>query len=129
MTQRFQKHPFLALFDGADPNASTAERLTSTTALQALFLMNDAFLHDQAQGFAARLMSERSDDSGRLKRAYELAVGRPASADEQAEAMGFLERARASLRAGGVAADQLTQEAWKSFVRALFLTHELIYVE
>ena len=26
MTQRFQKHPFLALFDGPDTNASTEAR-------------------------------------------------------------------------------------------------------
>ena len=26
MTQRIQRHPFLALFDGADTNASTADR-------------------------------------------------------------------------------------------------------
>jgi len=129
MTQRFQKHPFLALFDGADTNASTAERLTSTTALQALFLMNDPFVHQQAQGFAGRLLSERADDAGRLNRAYELALGRPSRADEAAEAMAFLQRARASLQGAGISPDQLTAQTWQSFVRALFLTHEFIYVE
>ena len=39
MTQRIQRHPFLALFDGPDTNASTGVRTTSTTPLQALFLM------------------------------------------------------------------------------------------
>jgi hypothetical protein len=129
MAQRFQKHPFLALFDGADTNASTAERLTSTTALQALYLMNDPFVHQQAEGFAARLLSERSDDGSRLKRAYELALGRPCTADEQAQAMAFLERARANLQGAGIAPDQLAAETWRSFVRALFLTHEFVYVE
>ena len=41
MIQRIQRHPFLAIFDGADPAASTALRLTSTTPLQALFLLNE----------------------------------------------------------------------------------------
>ncbi|MCI0464560.1 MAG: PSD1 and planctomycete cytochrome C domain-containing protein, partial [Gemmataceae bacterium] len=48
MTQRIQRHPFLATFDGPDTNASTAVRTTSTTSLQALFLMNDPFVHEQA---------------------------------------------------------------------------------
>ncbi|HND56691.1 MAG TPA: DUF1553 domain-containing protein, partial [Pirellulaceae bacterium] len=47
MTQRIQRHPYLALFDGADPSTSTGARLTSTTPLQALFLLNDPLLHRQ----------------------------------------------------------------------------------
>ena len=39
MTQRIQRHPFLALFDGPDTNSSTANRPVSTTALQALYLI------------------------------------------------------------------------------------------
>jgi hypothetical protein len=34
MTQRIQRHPFLAIFDGPDTGASTASRGTSTTTLQ-----------------------------------------------------------------------------------------------
>jgi mono/diheme cytochrome c family protein len=129
MTQRFQKHPFLALFDGADTNASTELRKTSTTALQALFLMNDPFVHKQAKGFAARLMSDRGDDAGRIERAYELALGRPASAEEQAEAVDYLGKIHAKLKAAGVPPDQLLAQTWQSFVRAVFLSNEFIYVE
>src|SRR5262249_9694573 len=110
MTQRFQKHPFFALFDGADTNASTAERHTSTTALQALFLMNDPFVHQRAQGFARRLLAERPDDAGRVQRAYELALGRPCTAEERDNATGFLGQAREGLLWGGTPADQLSAE-------------------
>jgi Protein of unknown function (DUF1549)/Protein of unknown function (DUF1553)/Planctomycete cytochrome C len=65
MTQRIQRHPYLAIFDGADPSASTPRRLTSTTPLQALFLLNDPLVHDQAGKFANRLLSERADDTAR----------------------------------------------------------------
>jgi hypothetical protein len=129
MTQRFQKHPFLALFDGADPNASTAARVTSTTALQALFLLNDPFVQRQAQGLAGRLLSYRADDGGRIDRAYQLALGRPTSAEEQAEAKVYLGQVRAQLQAARVPADQLPAQTWQSFVRALFLTNEFVYVE
>jgi hypothetical protein len=129
MTQRFQKHPFFGLFDGADTNTSTPMRTTSTTALQALFLMNDPFVHQRVQGFAGRLLSERADDAGRIERAYQLALGRPATDDEQAEAKDYLARAHAQLQAAGVRPEQLTARIWQSFVRAVFLTNEFIYVE
>src|SRR5262249_24208516 len=61
MTQRIQRHPYLALFDGPDTNASTAVRTTSTTPLQALYLINDPFIHEQAERFAARLAAECPD--------------------------------------------------------------------
>ncbi|HEY7308187.1 MAG TPA: DUF1553 domain-containing protein [Gemmataceae bacterium] len=126
MTQRIQRHPFLALFDGADTNASTAERVTSTTPLQALYLMNDAFVHAQARKFAARLLAERADDAARLDRAYALALGRLPSDTERSEARDFLERVRA--RSAGVPADQQHARAWESFARALFLSNEFVYV-
>src|SRR5262249_49417768 len=62
MTQRIVRHPFLGLFDGPDPNSSTGRRITSTTPLQALFLMNDPFVHSSARKFAARLRSEPGAD-------------------------------------------------------------------
>src|SRR5262249_34930358 len=57
MTQRLQRHPFLALFDGPDTNTSTDVRTSSTVPLQALFLMNNPFVIEQAEGFARRLLA------------------------------------------------------------------------
>ncbi|MFM7158991.1 MAG: DUF1549 and DUF1553 domain-containing protein, partial [Planctomycetaceae bacterium] len=54
MVQRQRRHPFLALFDGADPNASTAARQTTTVPTQALYFMNDPFFHQQAAGAGQR---------------------------------------------------------------------------
>src|SRR5690606_9321597 len=56
MTQRIQRHPYLAIFDGPDTGASTGFRTVSTTTLQALYLLNDAFVHTQGAGFARRAM-------------------------------------------------------------------------
>ena len=82
MTQRLRRHPFLALFDGADPNASTAQRNTTTVPTQALFFLNDPFVHDQADRFAARLLRGAADDAGRIDLAHRLAYGRPATLEE-----------------------------------------------
>ena len=82
MTQRTRRHPFLALFDGADPNASTAQRNTTTVPTQALYFLNDPFVHAQADRFAARLLQGAADDAGRIDLAHRLAYGRPATLEE-----------------------------------------------
>jgi hypothetical protein len=128
MTQRFQRHPFMALFDGPDTNASTATRITSTTPLQALFLMNSPFVHQQAKRLANRILADRPDDAGRTERVYQLALGRPATAEEQSEAKQYLAGVRARLRSAGVPAEQQAARAWQSFVRWMFLTSEFVYV-
>ncbi|OAI51363.1 hypothetical protein AYO44_00715 [Planctomycetaceae bacterium SCGC AG-212-F19] len=128
MTQRIQRHPFMGLFDGADTNASTARRVTSTTPLQALYLMNDPFVHEQAKRFAARLLAERPDDAGRVERAYLLVFGRPPSADEQTAAREYLGRVRHRLATSGLPEPQQAAKAWESLARALFMSNEFVYV-
>ena len=49
MQQRLKKHPYLALFDGADPNSGTAARSLTTTPVQALFMINSPFTREQAE--------------------------------------------------------------------------------
>jgi hypothetical protein len=126
MTQRIQRHPFLALFDGADTNASTAARTTTTTPLQALYLMNNPFVHETARKFAARMLAERPDDGKRVERAYVLLFGRPPSAGEAAAARDYLKQARAKL--GKVPAKERDAKAWESLARALFMCNEFVYV-
>jgi hypothetical protein len=129
MTQRIQRHPFLAMFDGPDTNASTAGRTTSTTPLQALFLMNDPFVHEQARQFSARLIGERSDDSARIERAFLLVFGRPPTLGEAKQAESYLAEARDKLTAAGVSNGQIPARSWESFARVLFMSSEFVYVE
>jgi hypothetical protein len=119
LTQRISRHPFLGTFDGAETNAGTPARLTSTTSIQALLLLNDPFFHDQAAAFAARLLHEGKDDDSRVERAYLLALGRPPSKAEQLQSLEYVEK----LRAG---ADE--RQAWESFARILFRLSEFVYV-
>lgn len=128
MTQRIQRHPFLALFDGADTNTSTSRRITSTTPLQALYLMNDPFVHEQARKFAARLLTERPDNPSRIERAYLLMFGRPPTAEEQSAAKEYLAQVCDKLKAAGVPAGQETAKEWESLVRVLFMSNEFVYV-
>jgi len=120
MTQRIRRHPFFALFDGPDTNASTASRSASTTPLQALFMMNDPFVHAQAKKLAARLLAEREDDGSRLDRAWQLAFGRAPSAGERREAEAFL--AKVGQKLGRT-------ETWESYARVVLRTNEFVYLD
>ncbi len=64
MQQRLKRHPLLALFDGADPNATTPVRTSTTVPTQALFLMNSEFVHSCAAGLVERLMNSSSEPDG-----------------------------------------------------------------
>jgi hypothetical protein len=124
MTQRIQRHPYLALFDGPDTNASTARRIRSTTPLQALYFMNDPFIHEQAAKFAGRLLAERSDDAGRLERAYLLMFARSPEPMEHERALAYL--GQISERIGDQA--DKPAKAWESLIRALWMSNELVYI-
>jgi hypothetical protein len=76
MTQRLKRHPFLALFDGADPNASTAERRTTTVPTQALFFLNDPFVHEMSRQFARRVQATGANEPRRIEAVFRLAFGR-----------------------------------------------------
>jgi hypothetical protein len=129
MTQRIQRHPYLAIFDGADPSASTAVRTTSTTPLQALFLLNDKFVHEQSREFATRIMKSGKDDETRLQFAYRTALGRPADKGEMDQCRKFLADARKRLSASGALDSDPEAESWRAMVRALLRLNEFIYLD
>jgi hypothetical protein len=129
MTQRIQRHPYLAIFDGADPSASTPQRLTSTTPLQALYLLNDAFAHEQAQGFAKRLLADRADDAARFELAYRLALGRKPDAMEAKAGLGFIAAAKEKLKAAGVPEKDCELQSWQALARTIFRLNEFVYID
>jgi hypothetical protein len=123
MTQRLRRHPFLALFDGPDPNASTARRIDTTVPTQALFLMNDPFVYEQSAGFARRILAARPEDAARVEWAYQVALARRPSAAEVREALDFVRRYRELLGR----AEQ--QQPWEAFARTLLARNEFLFVD
>ena len=81
--KRVQRHPFLGLFDGADPNLSTAQRTTSTSPLQALYFLNSEWVRTRAVGFAHRLLRQEQTLEKRIDAAFEMAYGRQAALSER----------------------------------------------
>ncbi len=121
MTQRTRRHPFLALFDGPDPSASTAQRSVTTVPTQALYFLNNPFVHAQADRLAARLLA--APPEGRVELAHRLAFARPATVQERREGADYLRACAAVLGPGREAA------VWASYARALFASNEFIYVD
>ena len=89
MVQRQRRHPFLALFDGSDPNASTPERQTTTAPTQALFFLNDLFFHTQAAALAKSLATQ-PDDAAKVRHLFRAALQRDPSPSDQTRAARFL---------------------------------------
>ncbi|MHB1557264.1 MAG: DUF1553 domain-containing protein [Isosphaeraceae bacterium] len=85
-------NPFIECLDGADPNINTPVRSTTITALQALALLNDAFMVQQARAFARRLEKVSDAPTRRIDAAFTLALGRPPRDDERAALLAYARR-------------------------------------
>jgi hypothetical protein len=103
-------------------------RTTSTTPLQALFLMNDPFVHEQARKFAGRLLKERSDESARIERAFLLAFGRAPTPQETQDVRSYLATVADRFQKAGVPEAERSIRCWESFARVLFMSNEFVYV-
>jgi len=129
MQQRIRQQPFLALFDGADANATTAERPISASPLQALFLMNDPFVYEQADKFAVRLALAFTKTADRINYAYKLALGRPATHSEIREGEAYLKQCRGELIKAGTPVEDRSRAALASYARVVFSSNEFFFVE
>ncbi|HKD35278.1 MAG TPA: DUF1553 domain-containing protein, partial [Pirellulales bacterium] len=109
---RMQFDATFGAFDCPDSAQPLAKRNSSTTAIQALNLLNAPFMTQQAELFAKRLARESPDDvAGQVKRAFWLAFGRLPDSDEERGAI-----------------DLISKEGLPALCRALFNANEFIYM-
>ncbi|MEM9643489.1 MAG: DUF1553 domain-containing protein [Planctomycetota bacterium] len=124
MTKRLTGETYLQTFDGPDPNVCTSDRDQSITALQALYFVNDGFLHQQASLFANRLPSDQNDRS-RIKQAFQTVVCRTPSDEEVSVMFSHL----VAVRRQAANEPQCEELAWASLSRSLFRLNEFLYVD
>ena len=129
MTQRLHAHPYLSLFNGADPSLSTAMRDSSALPQQGLFLFNNEMVHEQAEGFARRVIDAHPNNESRLRAAYLKTYGRPPATNEQARALEFLEQYEEALATEEVDPELREVVAWSALARTLMASNELMYVD
>ncbi len=82
--------PIYEVFDFADPSMVVGRRDVSTVAPQALFLLNNPFVIDQARAIAKRAGSGANSDDERISQAYRLILGRAPTGRERDVAARFL---------------------------------------
>jgi len=127
MTQRLKRHPFLALFDGADPNSTTADRMGTTVPTQALYFLNDPFIYSKSEAWARRLIEQFDTTSKRIESAYATAFARAATGSERTTASEFIEAYRAELAT--VAKENIEVTSLAALLRTLFASNEFLHVD
>jgi hypothetical protein len=112
--ERTKRNDAMAMFDGPDPKGIIPERADSTTAPQALFLLNNKLVVQAAERLAQSVKAQPSlkTDEARLDYAYRKLIGRPPSAQEKQLALNYIKSA-----------------SWGNFLQVLLCTNEFMYVD
>ena len=129
MIQRNRRHPFLALFDAADPNASVPQRLPTTTPTQSLYLLNSPFVLEQADAMARRLLASPGEDADRVRLAFEAAHTREAAPGEVADVLAFIDAYRQKLASLQKPAPDPQVAAWAGLTRVLLTGNAFLYLD
>jgi hypothetical protein len=117
--KRNLRYPLFTLFDAPDRNETCSRRFATTTAPQALTLLNDSVVLGFAKSFAARVTKEAGTDPAKvIDRAFALACSRPPTDEECSAMLGFLKRHK------GTSAEAVTD-----LCHALLNLNEFLYVD
>jgi hypothetical protein len=109
-------------FDFASPDASSPQRYETTVPQQALFLLNNPFVQDQARSVAKRADAEQPLDIGaKIQRLYRIVYARPATPEEERLGEEFLRSAAAG------ATFEMTP--WQRYAQVLLLANEFMFVD
>jgi hypothetical protein len=103
-----------AIFDGPDSKAIVPARSETTTAQQALFLMNNSLALETARRLTAELSASASTttDEQRLEKLWLMTLGRIPEVEEVKIARGFI-----------------AEHSWERFIQALLSTNEFAYID
>jgi hypothetical protein len=112
--------PMMLAFDTPIPFNTMGRRASSNVPAQALALMNDPFVIQQAEVWAKRLAPER-DAAKRIAVMFRQAYARPPSAGEVSAALAFL--------GSGKPGEAPSPQAWTDLAHVLFNTKEFIFVQ
>jgi hypothetical protein len=120
--------PMMLAFDTPIPFTTIGRRTQSNVPAQALILMNDPFVVQQAELWARRTLA---DDSGsaetRINSLYESGFARPATEQEIRDGVDFLKTQTASFEAGTNRETDL--RAWADLCHVLFNVKEFVFLK
>ena len=113
--------PMLLAFDMPQPLATMGRRSVSNVPAQALILMNDPFVQEQAKLWAKKVVARGGTAEERVRAMYEEAYGRAPSAEESAAVVGFVGQLKEEGR------DEAG--AWAEVAHVLVNAKEFVFVE
>ena len=91
--KRGLRYPMFDVFDLPNLNVTCENRVTTTVPTQALTLLNNTFVLDQARYFAQRVAAQAGNEQdARVRAAYRIALGREPRSEEIRENVAFLNR-------------------------------------
>jgi hypothetical protein len=117
-------NPMLMAFDTPIPFSTVGKRQVSNVPAQALILLNDPFVQQQAEVWAKKVCSEQGSAANRVQRMYQSAFGREPTSDEIAVCLDFVKEQSARHRT-----TENDVKVWKDLAHTLFNTKEFIYVD
>ena len=121
--------PMMELFDAPTTTDSTARRTESVVPTQALVLMNDEFVEDQA-GFLAQRAAEQGGDLSRVvARMYSLAMSRPPADVRLKQALAFVQSRENAYRGEKIQPAQARHRALTDLAHVLVNSSEFIHIE
>ncbi len=132
---RNRRDPFLALFDGADPNATTPLRQVTTVPTQSLYFLNDPTFHENAERLADRVLADASahagnatsDDSERLELLYKIVLQRSPTLEEQQAAATFFASYSTAIEDASI--ESRSRVLWAAWSRVLMASNEFFYLD
>jgi hypothetical protein len=117
--------PMLLAFDYPIPFSTMGRRSTSNVPAQALAMMNGPFIAEQAEHWARSVLADDElSPAERVNKLYRTAFARPASDEELAAALEFLDGQSSAAGSGG---DPVA--AWTELCHVLLNTKEFIFLE
>ncbi|QIF04997.1 PSD1 and planctomycete cytochrome C domain-containing protein [Roseimicrobium sp. ORNL1] len=121
-TDRFRIPALMRNFDVANPDTSISRRSETLVPLQALYLMNNPFVREQAKALVQRKeVSAASTTVDQVQRVFQLALSRNPDAVELDASMTFLDGAQWE--------DPSGRRKWESFAQGLLLSNEFVFVD
>lgn len=116
-------NPLLLAFDAPAPTSTVGRRNVSNVPAQALALLNNAFVIEQARLWAEQALAAGTPETELVTRLYEAAFARTPDADELHAALEFV---RAQAAAYGEANDV---RAWADLCHVIFNAKEFVFIE
>jgi hypothetical protein len=117
----------LAVFDFAEPSMVVPIREISSTADQALYMLNNDFVIQQSEALARRLTKDHSKSSERVRQLFMLSFGRPPTSEEVQMSLKFVTDTSETANGRNVA--EKTFAAWCQLCQAMMATAEFRWLD